>query len=127
MCRGLLSLTDSEEYACIQAGSESSECKQLEGSTGSEEWKTAAADNTAGKEQWKQTATDNRGLHSKAHARPAATKAERYVCVCVCACTCMCVYACNVLAETLLVLHMSPWVQLLHQTWYGDMWVHQLS
>ncbi|DBB18106.1 TPA: hypothetical protein ACH3X3_003084 [Trebouxia sp. C0006] len=75
--RGLLSLTDSEEYACIQAGSESSECKQLEGSTGSEEWKTAAADDTAGKEQWKQMATDNRGLHSKAHARPAATKAER--------------------------------------------------
>ena len=123
MCRGLLSLTDSEEYACIQAGSESSECKQLEGSTGSKHWEAAVADNTAGKEQWKQIAADNRRLHSKAHAHVAATTAERYLCVH----TCMCVYACNVLAETLLVLHMSPWVQLLHQTWYGDMWVHQLS
>jgi len=89
VCRGLLSLTDSEEYACIQDGNESFECKQLEGSTGSEHRKAAAADNTAGKDHWKQTAADNRGLHSKAHAHAAATTAER----CVCARTCMCVYA----------------------------------
>ncbi len=79
MCRGLLSLTDSEEYACIQAGDEASECKQLEGSTENEHWKAAAADNTAGAEQWKQKAADHRGLHSKARAHAAATSAERYV------------------------------------------------
>ncbi|KAA6426769.1 MAG: hypothetical protein FRX49_03094 [Trebouxia sp. A1-2] len=75
--RGLLSLTDSEEYACIQAGDEASECNQLEGSTGSEHRKAAAADYTAGTEQRKQTAADNRGLHSKAHAHVAATNAAR--------------------------------------------------
>ncbi|DBA87458.1 hypothetical protein WJX77_001718 [Trebouxia sp. C0004] len=75
--RGLLSLTGSEEYACIQANDESSQ--QLDACTGSEHWKAAAADNTAEKEQWKQPAADNRGLHSKAHAHAhaAATKAER--------------------------------------------------
>lgn len=80
MCRGLLSLTDSEEYsACIQADDESSKCKQLDACTGSEHWKAAAADNTAGKEQCKQTTADNRGFHSKAHAHAAAAKAARYV------------------------------------------------
>jgi len=100
VCRGLLNLTESEEYACIQAGDESSAREQLEACAGSEDWKAAAADNTAGKEQWKQTAADNRGLHSKAHVHAAATKAERYICVRTCMCACACVRACIVLAET---------------------------
>lgn len=80
MCRGLLSLTDSEEYsACTQADDESSKRKQLDACTGSEHWKAAAADNTAGKEQCKQATADNRGFHSTAHAHAAAAKAERYV------------------------------------------------
>lgn len=76
--RGLLSLTDSEEYsACTQADDESSKRKQLDACTGSEHWKAAAADNTAGKEQCKQATADNRGFHSTAHAHAAAAKAER--------------------------------------------------
>ena len=119
MCRGLLRLTDSEEYARIQAGDKSSECKQLQGSTGSEHWKAATADNKAGKEQWKQTAADHRGFQSKAHAHAAATKAERYVCVSVCTRARVCVRVCAhapCLLRLVFVLYTSPVVEKMHQT-----------